>query len=78
MNKLRLKGGPDILPIEQNAALRWLEQTVQVLDERGFSGACVADDPDEFARVYRKIDVFHRAALKRRAGTVDMCKVFRF
>ena len=40
---LRLR--PDILPPQQDLSCRWLEQTVQMLDQGGFAGAGMADDP---------------------------------
>ena len=67
---------PDVLPPQQDLSCRWLEQTVQRLDQGGFAGAGMADDPQEFSLVHIKAHVLHGTALERRSGAIGMCQVF--
>ena len=47
-----------------------------MLDQGGFAGAGMADDPQEFSLVHIKAHVLHGTALERRSGAIGMCQVF--
>ena len=49
-----------------------------MLDQRGFSGAGVPDDPQELPPLHFKAHILHGAALKGRTHAVGMGQVFDF
>ena len=67
---------PDILPLEKHLTGRWLQKPVQMLDQGGFSGACVTDHAGQFPRAKGQIDMRNSGMLKRRTGAVCMGQIF--
>ena len=71
-----LRVGPDVLAVEQHAAARRLEQTVEVLDQRRFAAARVPDEAEKLAVVNVERQIFHRAAAEGRSLAVGVGQIF--
>ena len=65
----------DILPVEEHGAGRRRDQTVEVLDERAFAGARVADDAHELSGGNVKMNIVDGDFFKRCPGAVDVPEV---
>ena len=65
----------DVLPVEKHGAGCRREQPVEVLDERAFAGARVADDAHELSGGNVKINIVDGDFFKRCPGTVDVPEV---
>ena len=65
----------NVLPVEKHGAGCRREQPVEVLDERAFAGARVADDAHELSGGNVKINIVDGDFFKRCPGTVDVPKV---
>ena len=63
---------PNGLSAEQDFARSRLQQSVKMLNQGGFSRACVPDDSQNLAFLHLKVDLFERRALKRGACPVNM------
>lgn len=66
---------PDVLTLKQHLAGGRLQQAVEMLDERGFTGAGVADQADELTALNAEGDIMERCMLKWCPGTVDMGQI---
>ena len=67
---------PHIFSVIQNLAGCGLYQSVQMLDQRGFSASCVSDDSDKLAIRDHKADIFQRMALIGCPGAVGIGYIF--
>ena len=65
----------DVLPVEKHGAGCRREQPVEVLDERAFAGARVADDAHELSGGNVKMNIVDGDFFKRCPGTVDVPEV---
>ena len=65
----------NVLPVEKHGAGRRREQPVEVLDERAFAGARVADDAHELSGGNVKINIVDGDFFKRCPGAVDVPEV---
>ena len=66
---------PDIPAVQENLSGRGLQKAVEMLNQGGFSGACMADDPDKLSPVHGQIDVLNGITLEGRTGSISVRQV---
>jgi hypothetical protein len=69
---------PYILAIQNDLSGGGLQQTVQMLNQSGFTRSGMTDNADKFPSVYGKGHAIKRRMLKWRTGAVNMGKIFNF
>jgi hypothetical protein len=69
---------PDILPVEQNLSAGGLQQSIQMLNQRGLAGTGMPNDTDIFPRIGFKIHVNQGFVFKGRTDAVGTIQIFRF
>jgi len=64
-----------VQPVDEDAALRWQQESVQMLGQRRFSTAVAAQHRDVLAIIDAQVDLVQRAHFVVRTWMVDMCQV---